>query len=508
LKPIAKGPHPTTALALLLAINLFNYLDRQILSAVLPKVEAEFGRSKAEGGLAASMFLISYTFISPLFGWLGDRMSRWLLVGIGVIVWSLASGGTGLATSFGVLLLTRALIGVGEGAYGPVAPTLISDLYPVAKRGRKLAWFYVAIPVGSALGYVLGGAMAGSLGWRWAFYLVVPPGILLGMLSFFMREPPRGHADQITHRTARLRDYFGLLKIPSYVLCSLGMTAMTFAIGGIAVWIPTYYYEREGVYRISATTIDLLRKHPDSPPDPIYDALAPILSWFGVDPRPVQISEKQLTQLESVHGEFHGMIAFREELAKVLSPPEIIRLRSRIAEAARVEESSLSLASINTNFGLIVVVGGILATMGGGWLGDQLRPRFPGSYFLVSGVAMLLGFPAFLAAILAPLPWVWPLVFIGVFFLFFNTGPSNTILANVTHPSVRSSAFALNIMIIHLFGDVASPPIVGWVGDHYGLKQGMFLLSGAFVLAGVLWLWGAKYLERDTHRVAGSQSLT
>src|SRR5207248_5539934 len=109
------------------------------------------------------------------------------LIAIGVVVWSLASGGTGLAAGFVMMLLTRAVIGVGEAAYGPAAPSLISDLFPVARRGRVLAWFYMAIPVGSALGYVLGGAFADTaLGWRWAFYLVVPPGVLLGILCLFM----------------------------------------------------------------------------------------------------------------------------------------------------------------------------------------------------------------------------------------------------------------------------------------------------------------------------------
>src|SRR5206468_3294292 len=132
-------------------------------------------------------------------------------VGIGVMLWSLASGASGLAVTFGMLLLTRCFVGVGEAAYGPVAPTMISDLYPVKVRGSVLAWFYMAIPVGSALGYGYGGLMADSpWGWRWAFYLVVLPGIVLGLASLFMREPPRGRADSAVvspQRRARLKDY-------------------------------------------------------------------------------------------------------------------------------------------------------------------------------------------------------------------------------------------------------------------------------------------------------------
>src|SRR5262249_35385113 len=150
-----------------------------------------------------------------------------------------------VAATFTMLFLTRCLVGVGEAAYGPVAPTVISDLYPVQRRGSVLAWFYAAIPVGSALGYVLGSSVKGPLGWEWAFYLVVPPGLLLAVACLKMREPPRGPSDPGA-RTAReltAADYLALLRTPSYVYCTLGMTAMTFALGGLAWWMPAYLEE-------------------------------------------------------------------------------------------------------------------------------------------------------------------------------------------------------------------------------------------------------------------------
>jgi MFS family permease len=181
-----------------------------------------------------------------------------------VIVWSLASGGSGLALTYSMLLATRVFIGLGEASYGPAAPTLLSDLYPVSKRGQMLAWFYVAIPVGSAMGYLLGGVVASHWNWRWAFYLSMPPGILLGVLAFFMPEPTRGKADPrakgraqsaprapqnepVAHALVRLRDYWQLARIRTYVLNTLAMAAMTFAIGGIAFWMPTYISEYRGL---------------------------------------------------------------------------------------------------------------------------------------------------------------------------------------------------------------------------------------------------------------------
>ena len=251
--PFKSGPNVTLGLCLLLAINMFNYVDRYVLASVEGRVRAEFFAPDDRNaefwmGLLSTAFLLSYLVAAPLFGWLADRMSRWAIVGGGVIFWSLASGGSGLAATYAALLTARIFIGIGEAAYGPAAPTLISDMYPVEKRGSKLAWFYMAIPVGSALGYLLGGVVASNWNWRWAFYLSVPPGIALGIWALSMRAPPRGSADDAnSSRNARLNDYLVLAHTPSYVLNTIGMTAMTFAVGGIAFWMPTYISEFRGL---------------------------------------------------------------------------------------------------------------------------------------------------------------------------------------------------------------------------------------------------------------------
>lgn len=466
-------------MALLLVINLFNYIDRQMLAAVAPKIEAEFHRSKSDLGLLMSMFLISYTFAAPVFGWLGDRTSRWRLIGWAVIFWSLASGGTGLAATFGVMMLTRALIGIGEAAYGPAAPSLISDLFPVERRGGVLAWFYMAIPVGSALGYVLGGAMADTaLGWRWAFYLVVPPGVLLGVICWFMPEPARGAADAVEHRQPRLSDTRVLFAIPSYILNTLAMTAMTFSIGAIAAWMPTYLYEREGRFSVTPEIVAKARadqRETNKVPDVVLD------------------------QVERLNGRsFSTMQTFREALKTELPHADVDRYRAAIADAAR-DGSAASLGYLSTMFGGITALAGLLATLAGGYTGDYFRRRgIRGSYFLVSGIAMLLALPLFLAALVLPLPIGWVVIFFGVFLIFFNTGPSNTALANVAPPALRASAFAINIFVIHLLGDVISPYIVGKIDDLHSLRLGLMCLAGPIGLAGLFWLWGTRYLDRDT----------
>lgn len=259
------------ALVLLFFINLFNYIDRQVLAAVVPSIERSFfGAANGAGravalqalqnwcrmhlgfrpelaliGVLSMAFMVLYMVGAPVFGRLAERHSRWALVAIGVALWSLASGASGLATSFFVLLLTRCFVGVGEAAYGPVAPTILSDLYLVEKRGQVLAWFYMAM-----LGIH-------AENWRWAFFLVAPPGMILGFWAFFMNDPPRGQADGSGGAApVRIgwREYAVLLRTPSWIFCTLGMTAMTFAIGGIGFWMPYYLAHKPGA-PASATVV-------------------------------------------------------------------------------------------------------------------------------------------------------------------------------------------------------------------------------------------------------------
>src|ERR1051326_339416 len=235
-----------TALFLLLGINLFNYIDRQILAALEPDIRASFFapgdvNAMTKTGLLGDAFFITYMVSAPILGLLADRISRWLIIGSAVIVWSLASGGSGLAATFAILFATRICVGIGEGGYGPAAPTILADLFSIQTRGRIMAIFYAAFPVGSALGYVIGGLVGAHLGWRWAFYLVTPPGLLLGLLCFWQRDP-RAAANHGVQKSARrgIRDYLNLFRTRSYLINCVAQTLMTFVLGGLGFWVPAY----------------------------------------------------------------------------------------------------------------------------------------------------------------------------------------------------------------------------------------------------------------------------
>src|SRR5438876_1405063 len=237
---------PNGALLLLLGINLFNYIDRQILAALEPDIRSSLFapddvNAMTKTGLLGDAFFVTYMISPPILGLLADRFSRWIIVGSAVILWSLASGCSGLAATFAILFATRICVGIGEGGYGPAAPTILSDLFPIEKRGRIMAIFYAAIPVGSALGYVIGGLIGAHLGWRWAFYLVAPPGLLLGLLCFSHRDP-RVAANRLVQELPRrsLGDYLRLFRTRSYVNNCVAQTLMTFVTGSLGFWTSAY----------------------------------------------------------------------------------------------------------------------------------------------------------------------------------------------------------------------------------------------------------------------------
>jgi sugar phosphate permease len=156
----------------------------------------------------------------------------------------------------------------------------------------------------------------------------------------------------------------------------------------------------------------------------------------------------------------------------------------------------------------ILAVSGIVGTLLGGYVGDRLRPRFAGAYFLVSGVGILIACPAIVAMLYLPFPAAWGAVFVAEFFLFFNTGPSNTILANVTHPSVRATAFALNILLIHALGDALSPPVLGHIAERFSWNAAFALVVLNMAAAAVMWMIGSRFLERDTARALRAADAT
>jgi len=399
------SPNPLrkSALAILLAVNLLNYIDRQVLYAVFPLIKVDLNLSDTALGLLGSAFMLSYMVAAPLFGWFGDRSSRIHLAAGGVLAWSLATAGAGFARTYGALIAARSAVGIGEASFGTVSPGLLSDYFPLERRGRALACFYLAIPVGSALGYIFGGIIGQRYGWNSAFLLAGIPGMLMAVPLWCLRDP--GRSTNNLNASLPGHSYRDFFSNRSFITVSLAMAAMTFALGGLAQWAPSF--------------------------------------------------------LNRMHG--------------------------------------LDVARGNTVFGAITVVSGIIGTLAGGWLGDRLQSKSRSGYLLVSGWGFVLGAPILTWAILTgSLNACLVAIFLAETLLFLNTGPLNTVIVNVSAPSVRAMAFAINIFVIHALGDAVSPAIIGRLSDSFDLRRAMLITPITIAVAALLCFLCCRWIDADT----------
>lgn len=386
---------------ILTAINLFNYIDRYVVPALFESIKhSELAPSDKQLGLTMSVFLIVYTLSAPIFGRLGDQRARPRLLALGVFLWSLATALGGFSRSMFQLLCARAAVGIGEAAYGTIGPSLLADYFPRATRGRAFTIFFIAIPVGSALGYVLGGFVDHHFGWRRAFFVAGVPGLILAWLALRLWDAPRGAHDEAPTAGGPDRSLFrALAGNRAYRLTVLGYAAYTFALGGIATWMAPF--------------------------------------------------------LQRVRG--------------------------------------LPLGTATVRFGGIVVVTGLLGTWLGGRVADALLAKTREAYLWFSGVTTLLAAPLFAIALASPTPAVyWPAMIAAEFLMFASTGPVNTHIANVVRPEIRATAVALSIFTIHILGDVWSPFLVGALSDARSLGAAVLILPVAALLAGGIWVWGAR----------------
>lgn len=455
------------ALVVLGSMNLLDYMDRNILSAVLPQVQASFKLPDDAAGKLATCFLVSYSIMGPIMGWAADRLRRTYLLAAGVGVWAFATLGTGLATDYSHLWYARCFLGIGEATYGVIAPTILMDLFSRQSRSRVLSAFYLAMPLGTAVGMILGGQIAPisadvrtawverTLGpglaqltapfesWQLAFFLVGIPALLSVVGAFLIEEPRRGASEGVDDRKVEAfdqqrptrADYHDLSVNSSYTYTVLGLTAYTFAIGGLVFWFPSFL-----------------------------------------------TSTRQMPQ----------------------------------------DQATLGL-------GVITLFAAILGMSIGGWLADHLAKKDVRALFLVPGIAMLLALPAFVTALFAKqMAVVFAAIFVAETLMFVNTGPCSAIIGNVVQPNMRAVSLAVAIAAQHFLGDIWSPWLIGLISDRFGtdaamqstigqwlaaigatptvredmpagrnLLAGLLILVPAIFLSGLVMVSGARHLKRE-----------
>ncbi len=242
---------------LLLALNLLNYIDRYILPGAQPLIQREFFSTDQQMGALTTAFFFTYMLVAPLSGWLGDWFSRKPLIIIGAVLWSVATLASYFARDYWALFVSRALVGVGEATFGIFAPAVLADIFPDRDRNKILSVFYLAIPVGAAFGYLAGGELGSLWGWRAPFLLCAIPGLLVALFYWIWGcEPERGACDRVQAAEKRtlsrrsLAEFIGqflrLFTNPAYLAATFGMAEVTFALGGISAWVPTFLNRHNG----------------------------------------------------------------------------------------------------------------------------------------------------------------------------------------------------------------------------------------------------------------------
>lgn len=444
------------SLVLLILINLANYIDRFLVVALGDLIKAEFKLTDDEQGLLLSIFVIVYMVSSPLCGWIADRVARRWVIGSAVALWSLATALGARAPSFPLLLSARGAVGIGESGYNAAGQALLADLFPVRLRNKVMAAFNAAVPVGGAIGYLLGGFLpeltfgGHELGWRGACLWVGLPGLLLAFAAIALPNPKPGSAEA-----------------------------------------PASPEE-------DPTRPDSARPAPDSTPvssTPVTGAQPEAHGHpAGGSPFPVYL-ELLRDRIYLTNALGYAMQGFA------------IGGLSNWAASFFIRTHSLPHNKADMLAGGVVAAAGLLGTIAGTFLADVLaKGNLVRSYALVTGVGYLAAGPLLALGLLLPFEPAIVCFFLAMVGTFLGTGPTNAIVSERAPAAHRASAFALLIVIIHLFGDAASPYVVGRVsasltagglGEAQSLQRALILTPVALVLGGVLMVLCALAAHRE-----------
>jgi predicted MFS family arabinose efflux permease len=386
--PGSPRPRGIPPLPLLTLVNMFNYLDRQVVYGMSPLIGDTFHLTTLQLGYLATANLLVFAIASLVSGPVADRIGPRKVIFAGIFVWSVATIGSALSPSYHILLFFRALVGVGEGAYGPSANSLLCADAPPEKRGRAMGIYNVGMALGGTLGLCLGALLAPKIGWRNVFWIAGGPSMLLALAAAFVAAPDR------LPQPTKLPAWAYLLK-PTYILALLGGIAATFGASALIFWT----------------------------------------RWLVIEER----------------------------------------------------QFSIKIASIYMLLvGLFCGIGGVVA---GGYAGDRLNKRAAGGHALAIGASMLLAVPIGTAALLthAHVPFMF-LTAGAAFLLSVYNGPSAAVVDELGPPQYSATLQAVFLFGIHVLGNAAAPPVVGWFALRAPVSLSLLTAVAAFGVSGALFV--------------------
>jgi len=411
------------ALSVIFFANFLSYLDRQVVATMEKQLRLELGITATEFGYIGSAFTLGYMVFAPIVGHLIARVRRPIVFALCVLIWSLATVGSGLAPNKWVLYVTRFFIGVGEAGCLVIGPTLLSDYFSREVRGRVLSIFFLALPLGGATGYIAGAQITEHLSWHAAFYIAGAPGFIVAALIWRLVDPSSAE-DQ--PQTAPTSD-----QVPPAKIADLGVPSSSGADPGA---------------------------HPGAPP-PVK----------GIKPYLDLLSNRTL--LFIILAQAFAVMFLQPFLHFGVGFFEVERGLSK-------DKATLSLASI-------ALVAGALGNASSGFIGDRMASRSRGAYALLAGLAFVVGFPFMLVGFsVRDMHVALPALGIGAFCYFLCMPAVNTQIANSVPAEKRAMAYALAVFILHCLGDTAALPAFGRVSEAVGTKQLAYtIFSFALLLA-------------------------
>lgn len=387
--------NPKIVLVILFLINLFNYIDRQVLFAVFPLLSDDLHLTDGQLGFLGSVFMIVYTLTAPIIAYFADRSPRQIWVSVCSALWSIATALTGMAKDFYHIAIARSFIGIGEAGFTSVSPSLAAEGFNPNIRARILAILGLALPLGSALGYLFGGVIGQKYGWRIAFYILSIPGLLLALAAFAYIKDKR---ETQKNDGVKLSSYLQFFKSKSFVYLCLAEAMATFTLGGLAAWMPTYFHR-----------------------------------YYG-----------------------------------------------------------FTVAQAGTHFGALIIISGLIGTLGGGFLSDFLIKYTKKAYFYTTLLGYSLALPLGLLGLLCESQTLALICFgLAMSFVFLQTGSLNAAIISITSLQIRSMAFALNIFIIHALGDAISPMTIGKISQTFDLHLAV-LVAIVFLLPAIFFCYLAS----------------
>jgi len=237
---------------LLFLLYMFDYIDRMVVTSMFTHIEHDWGITHTQSGLLVSSVYWAIVILSFPVSLLIDRWSRARTIGVMAVLWSLATALCALTGNFVQLLLARMLIGIGEAGYAPGGTAMISGLYPVDRRARMMGIWNASIPLGSAIGVLLGGIIAAKLGWKHAFGLVALPGFIVAVLFYFVKDYKTVDLSFFDKDSNKIKmERKDLVKEfitkPSVIFTYFGMAAVVFVTTAMITWLPTYFEKVRGI---------------------------------------------------------------------------------------------------------------------------------------------------------------------------------------------------------------------------------------------------------------------